>query len=144
MSVVGAFVRLGIYVTVLRLPYDAGYDLNRKFQSICDLQHFVVNNCEETVTTMLWWSMLQIGLAIIAACLPTVYFLRKYIRSQRLMSWRKEMSNSFSWLLFSERSNSDSEPKSSDLGWGASSQTKLADKEGRLMAVGREVHPESV
>lgn len=51
----------------------------------------IVSHCEEfegrmlmgyveTVTTALWWSMLQVGLAIIAASLPTIYALRKHVK----------------------------------------------------------------
>jgi hypothetical protein len=50
----------------------------------------------ETVTAMLWWGMLQVGLAIIAASLPTIYALRKHTGGSSIASsFREKMNRSF-------------------------------------------------
>ncbi|KAK9771884.1 putative Integral membrane protein [Seiridium cardinale] len=59
MSIAASAARVAIYLTVLYQGYSAGYDINR------------------TSSTMLWWSMLEVSLAGIAACLPTFSFLVK-------------------------------------------------------------------
>ena len=56
---------------------------------------------------MLWWSMLQSGLAIIAACLPTIYALRKHIKADSFASIGGNWVGSLSWLRTSEKSMSE-------------------------------------
>ncbi|KAF2869224.1 hypothetical protein BDV95DRAFT_548747 [Massariosphaeria phaeospora] len=73
MSVIGSLIKLVYFTIVLSKPYDAGYDVN------------------QMVTTMLWWGMLSASLAVIAACLPTVYALRKR------MKWQFSQSSNHSW-----------------------------------------------
>jgi hypothetical protein len=59
----------------------------------------------ETVTAMLWWGMLQAGLAIIAASLPTVYALRKYVGCSSYSTLRVKIQGSFAWLSSSSIKN---------------------------------------
>ncbi|KAE8160740.1 hypothetical protein BDV40DRAFT_313556 [Aspergillus tamarii] len=61
-----SIVRLAIYLIVFLVGYEAGYDP------------------DQTVTTMLWWSMIEASLGLIAACLPT---LRPVIYSARDTSY---------------------------------------------------------
>ncbi|KAI1214203.1 uncharacterized protein F4807DRAFT_407074 [Annulohypoxylon truncatum] len=81
-SLAASAARMSIYLTVLYQGYGAGYDINR------------------TASTMLWWTMLEVSLAAIAACLPTLSFLardaglRKIFHSLSSMtslpsSWRR-------------------------------------------------------
>ncbi|KAI1805808.1 hypothetical protein F4811DRAFT_551464 [Daldinia bambusicola] len=65
-SVAASAARMAIYLTVLYQGYSAGYDINR------------------TATTMLWWSMLEVSLASMVACLPTLSFLGKTAGMQKL------------------------------------------------------------
>lgn len=67
----------------------------------------IAHNRSETVTTMLWWGMLQVGLAIIAACLPTIYALRKRFGINSLQSMRDNIKGSFSWLRSGSKTSSD-------------------------------------
>ncbi|KAF2258845.1 hypothetical protein CC78DRAFT_593564 [Lojkania enalia] len=89
LSVVASVIKMAYFIIVLVQPYDAGYDVN------------------QTVTTMLWWGMLQAGLAIIAACLPTVYALRKSMGTKSLQSLRDNLKGSFSWLQTSSKGTSE-------------------------------------
>ncbi|RAL11811.1 uncharacterized protein BO97DRAFT_346220 [Aspergillus homomorphus CBS 101889] len=54
MAVIASVVRLAIYLIVYDIGYDARYDLN------------------QTVTTMLWWSMIEAALGLLASCLPVI------------------------------------------------------------------------
>lgn len=59
-----------------------------------------------TATTMLWWSMLEVSLAAIAACLPTLSFLFKDISVWKLYSRLSSSGGlSGSWHLPTNRSN---------------------------------------
>ncbi|KAI0174125.1 hypothetical protein BJ166DRAFT_605780 [Pestalotiopsis sp. NC0098] len=83
MSVAASAARMAIYLIVLYEGYSAGYDINR------------------TASTMLWWSMIEVSLAAIAACLPTFNFLLKdqklRKRMERLGSFTKSWSSLRLW-----------------------------------------------
>ncbi|KAE8310019.1 hypothetical protein BDV41DRAFT_566935 [Aspergillus transmontanensis] len=66
MALSASVVRLAIYLIVFLVGYEAGYDP------------------DQTVTTMLWWSMIEVSLGLIAACLPT---LRPLVYSARDASY---------------------------------------------------------
>lgn len=55
-----------IYIIVTRTNLDAGYDLDR------------------TVTTMLWWSMIEACLGLMASCLPVLSGL---VRKLMVHNW---------------------------------------------------------
>ncbi|KAH5466254.1 hypothetical protein HBI55_245860 [Parastagonospora nodorum] len=88
MSVAASLVKMSIFIIVLTQPYDAGYDIN------------------QTVTAMLWWGMLQVGLATVAASLPTIYALRKHAGSSSFASFREKMNWSFTWISSSSTKTS--------------------------------------
>lgn len=77
MSVAASIARMAIYLTVLYQGYSAGYDLDRKRGRKLEREQNVLTRRTETVTTMLWWSLLETALAAIAACLPSLSFLAK-------------------------------------------------------------------
>ncbi|KAI0198297.1 hypothetical protein F4808DRAFT_263556 [Astrocystis sublimbata] len=82
--------RAAIYLITLYVPagYGAGYDLDR------------------TVTTLLWYSLLEVSLAAIASCLPTLSLLMRDTRVQSFFQRLGSMSNiSGSWHKW--RSSSD-------------------------------------
>ncbi|GAP91496.1 putative plasma membrane protein Pth11-like protein [Rosellinia necatrix] len=73
-SISASAARAAIHLTVLYAGYGAGYDIN------------------QTVTTLLWWSLLEVALAAIAACLPTLSMLAKDIRLQAFFQRLSTMS----------------------------------------------------
>ena len=60
----------------------------------------------EAITTLLYWSMLEAGISLIATNLPSIYFL---FRKESLQSFANGMRNvvSLDSLRLSQRSNSD-------------------------------------
>ncbi|KAF2967231.1 hypothetical protein GQX73_g6333 [Xylaria multiplex] len=81
-SIAASAARAAIYLYVEFAGYGAGYDIN------------------QAVTLLLWWSMLEVSLAAITACLPTLSLLAKDIRLQ--MFFQRLGSMSSIW-----KSNSD-------------------------------------
>jgi hypothetical protein len=69
------------------------------------------NRPAETVTTMLWWGMLQVGLAVIAASLPTIYALRKHTGGSPIKTFREKMNWSFTWVSSSSSTKNRSMTK---------------------------------
>ncbi|KAJ8108308.1 hypothetical protein ONZ43_g6466 [Nemania bipapillata] len=74
-SISASAARAAIYLVTLYEGYNVGYDIDR------------------VVTTLLWWSLLEITLAAIAACLPTLGFLRADVHVQRFFSKMGSMSS---------------------------------------------------
>ncbi|KNG89331.1 hypothetical protein ANOM_002651 [Aspergillus nomiae NRRL 13137] len=74
-------VRLAVYLIVFEVGYEAGYDP------------------DQTVTTMLWWSMLEASLGLIAACLPTLRPVVYSARGWLLREGRKGFSGRWSRKL---------------------------------------------
>ncbi|KAI1453656.1 hypothetical protein F4805DRAFT_442652 [Annulohypoxylon moriforme] len=90
MSLAASAARMAIYLIVLYQGYGAGYDINR------------------TAATMLWWSMLEISLAAIAACLPTLSFLARDVGLQKIFRRLGSVTSSpSSWMLWGSSSKSD-------------------------------------
>ncbi|GKZ27005.1 hypothetical protein AbraIFM66951_003936 [Aspergillus brasiliensis] len=65
VAVAASIVRLAIYLIVYMIGFEAGYDL------------------DQTVTTMLWWSMIEASLGLIVACLPVLRPLLSNIKFGR-------------------------------------------------------------
>ncbi|KAI0169962.1 hypothetical protein GGR52DRAFT_592591 [Hypoxylon sp. FL1284] len=74
-SLAASAARMAIYLIVLYKGYSAGYDINL------------------TASTMLWWSMLEISLAAIAACLPTLSFLLREISLSQVFHRLSDLTN---------------------------------------------------
>ncbi|KAI1116642.1 hypothetical protein F5Y14DRAFT_448801 [Nemania sp. NC0429] len=87
-SIAASAARAAIYLVTLYAGYGAGYDIDR------------------TATTLLWWSMLEISLAAIAACLPTLGFLARDARFKKFFTSLRSMSNLSSSLRL-RKSTSD-------------------------------------
>lgn len=94
---IGASIaRLVIYVEILQAGAAGVFlDSNCKAISTSILIQYLI--CEfvlsVSVTSSLWWSMLEAGLALIAACLPTLSFLFRRISLQSVLkSVRSKLS----------------------------------------------------
>lgn len=71
-----------LYIQLLAgLTKDAVIDPNRK-KPICSRKIQPSNSIAEVLTVGLWWSMLEAGLSLIAACLPTLSFLFTHFNLQ--------------------------------------------------------------
>ncbi|RMZ39618.1 hypothetical protein CA14_010074 [Aspergillus flavus] len=81
MALSASVVRLAIYLIVFLVGYEAGYDP------------------DQTVTTMLWWSMIEVSLGLIAACLPTLRPLVYSARGWLLREGKKGFSGRWSRKL---------------------------------------------
>ncbi|KAJ2988552.1 hypothetical protein NUW58_g3914 [Xylaria curta] len=96
-SIAASAARAAIYLTVLYAGYGAGYDIN------------------QTVTTLLWWSMLEVSLAAIAACLPTLSLLAKDARLRMFFQRLGSISNiSGSWHIWKSLSENSGNSKDTD------------------------------
>ncbi|KAI1130734.1 hypothetical protein F5Y10DRAFT_107378 [Nemania abortiva] len=79
-SIAASAARASIYLIALYAGYGSGYDI------------------DQAVTTLLWWSLLEVSLAAIAACLPTMSMLARDARLQMFFQRLGSMSNiSGSW-----------------------------------------------
>ncbi|KAL4912936.1 hypothetical protein BDW62DRAFT_214615 [Aspergillus aurantiobrunneus] len=62
VAIAASIARMAIYIIVTYTGLDAGYDLNR------------------TITTMLWWSMIEACLGLMTCCLPILSGLLRHLK----------------------------------------------------------------
>lgn len=107
-AIAASIARMVIYIIVSYEGYGAGYDLDREFFSSSSRPSCPSSlnmSFPETVTTMLWWSMIEASLGLIAACLPTLSFLTRKISMANLFSRLRSRSSSRSRDLDYQHSN---------------------------------------
>jgi hypothetical protein len=77
-AVTASIVRLAVYVKTLTL-ITGGVEVDTKRMHLYSTWLYLANLSTPSLTTGLYWSLLESGLALIAACLPTLtgQFFRK-------------------------------------------------------------------
>lgn len=61
-AIAASITRMAIYIIVSYRTFSSGYDI------------------DQTVTTMLWWSMVEAGLGLITSCLPVLSPLLRKVK----------------------------------------------------------------